>query len=452
MGAKYTTLAASGYNSSPPPDDGSQAAANLITWAKHKTKLADPVKDLADSINTALVSAFDYSVRQITTSDSTVAGDHMRCVEIAPTVTTAVTVSLGDAATMTTVYRVFVRNSSAINQTLGRVTGGDTIDGSASNVTLSPGEGRVLQTNSTPNGYLTVARFGPVIDTNPIAVGSADGTKKVRLEVDGLTTATTRVITVPDFDMQLGNGEVIATGRNIAAHTNAGTPNTKLDISADEICTRDVSGTSKLLSSVSVTIDFGTTGANGLDVSTQASSTWYYGWIIAKPDGTVAGLGSTSATAPTMPSGYTFKALVTEARSDGSTHFLKYRQVGNAVYYEAQNSILSAGAAGGETSVSTASFVPPNALAATITVENAGTPGAASQIDGINIRLVTGSDFKIINATGQINNVQIRNSETFEIPNISQNVIYGFITLSQFTVAHAANIWVNGFKLPMGGE
>lgn len=38
----------------------------------------------------------------------------------------------------------------------------------------------------------------PVIDTTSIAEGSSDSTKEVRLEVDGLTTATIRVITVPD--------------------------------------------------------------------------------------------------------------------------------------------------------------------------------------------------------------------------------------------------------------
>jgi len=38
----------------------------------------------------------------------------------------------------------------------------------------------------------------PVIDTTGIAKGSADATKVVRLEVDGLTTATTRVLTVQD--------------------------------------------------------------------------------------------------------------------------------------------------------------------------------------------------------------------------------------------------------------
>lgn len=200
MGGKYVSISSSGYNSSPPSDDGSQTAANLVKWSTHKTKLTDPIKTLADAINTSLVSAFDYSVRQITSSDNTVAGDHMRCVEIASTVTTAVTVSLGDAATMTNVYRVYIKNSSSINQTIGRVTGGDTIDGTAANITIPPGAGIIAQTNSAANGYLVVARTGPFLDTNALITGSADGTKKLRFEVDGITTGNTRVLTPPDYD------------------------------------------------------------------------------------------------------------------------------------------------------------------------------------------------------------------------------------------------------------
>lgn len=227
MGAKYTTQTISGYNSSPPPDDGSQVASNLITWAAQKTKLADPIKTLAESENTALVSAFDYSVRQITASDNTVASDHMRCVEIAPTVTIAVTVSLGDAATMTNVYRVYIKNSSARNQTLGRVTGGDTIDGTAGNVTLTPGEGRIVQTNNAATGYVTVSKHGPFVDSDAVIVGSADGTKKARFEVDGLTTATTRVYTLQDSDDTLVGRATTdtLTNKSLTSPTVTGTMN-----------------------------------------------------------------------------------------------------------------------------------------------------------------------------------------------------------------------------------
>jgi len=244
----------------------------------------------------------------------------------------------------------------------------------------------------------------------------------------------------------------IATGRNIAARTNSSTPNSKIDITSDELILKDATNVAFIARSVSVTIDITASGANGLDTGAEASGTWYYGWIIAKPDGTTAGLISASATAPTMPSGYTYKALATAVRNDGSSNFLKYRQLGNTAYFEAQQIVLTAGTSGGEASVSLAAAVPPIALSIRIFVENAGTPGAASQIDGINIRVVTGSDFAIVNATGQVAGVQVRNSTALEIPNISQNVIYGFITLSQFTTAHAANIAVTGFKLPLGGE
>lgn len=44
----------------------------------------------------------------------------------------------------------------------------------------------------------------PFLDTHPVVEGSADSTKKVRIEVDGLTTATTRVWTAADLDIALG--------------------------------------------------------------------------------------------------------------------------------------------------------------------------------------------------------------------------------------------------------
>jgi hypothetical protein len=53
----FTSVSITGYNSSPPPDDGSQTSANKVEWAKHKTKLADPLKTLAEGINTNAIAA-----------------------------------------------------------------------------------------------------------------------------------------------------------------------------------------------------------------------------------------------------------------------------------------------------------------------------------------------------------------------------------------------------------
>lgn len=57
----YSSVTVSGYNSSPPPDDGSSGSDNQVTWAKIKTKLSDPVKTAVESINTNVASAFTAS-------------------------------------------------------------------------------------------------------------------------------------------------------------------------------------------------------------------------------------------------------------------------------------------------------------------------------------------------------------------------------------------------------
>jgi hypothetical protein len=165
MGAKYTTNASSGYNSSPPADDGSQVASNLVKWSTQKTKLTDPLKTFIEEVNTDLVAAFDYAPRRITSSDSLVSGDHMRTVEIGPSVSSSITVTLADAATMTNVYRVFIKNSGSVQCTIARATAGDTIDGAAANITIPAGASYCLTTNNAANGYLIVSGY-PLEVTN----------------------------------------------------------------------------------------------------------------------------------------------------------------------------------------------------------------------------------------------------------------------------------------------
>jgi hypothetical protein len=50
----------------------------------------------------------------------------------------------------------------------------------------------------------------PVPDTTAVVKGSADATKLVRIEADGISAATTRVITMPDTDLTLIGGSVAA--------------------------------------------------------------------------------------------------------------------------------------------------------------------------------------------------------------------------------------------------
>ena len=57
------------------------------------------------------------------------------------------------------------------------------------------------------------------VDTNPVIKGSADATKQVRFEVDGITTGVTRVLTVPDVDLTLVG---VATAQTLTNKTLTG--------------------------------------------------------------------------------------------------------------------------------------------------------------------------------------------------------------------------------------
>jgi microcystin-dependent protein len=54
----YTTVAVSGYNTSPPSDDGVAESQNQVSWSKHKEKLSDPLKTALETINTNIIAAF----------------------------------------------------------------------------------------------------------------------------------------------------------------------------------------------------------------------------------------------------------------------------------------------------------------------------------------------------------------------------------------------------------
>lgn len=113
---------------------------------------------------------------------------------------------------------------------------------------------------------------------------------------------------------------------------NATAPNTKIDITSDAALLPNSTFQPKIHSAISLTIDTGTTGANGLDTGTLAASTEYHFWLISNGT-TVAGLASLSPAAPTMPTGYTYKMRVGALMTGSSTTFIRVKQIGNRAFY-----------------------------------------------------------------------------------------------------------------------
>jgi hypothetical protein len=166
---------------------------------------------------------------------------------------------------------------------------------------------------------------------------------------------------------------VAAAYKNLAASAT-GTAAT-VTVTADQVA---LEGTNiaTVVRTVSLTIDLSAAGANGLDTGTSAASTWYSLWVIYNPTtSTIAGLASLSATAPTMPADYTYKARIGWCRTDGTANKypLSFAQRGNRVQYKvAAGSNLTAlplpasGAAGNPAvptwiAVATGNYVPSTA-------------------------------------------------------------------------------------------
>jgi hypothetical protein len=161
--------------------------------------------------------------------------------------------------------------------------------------------------------------------------------------------------------------------RNLVVQQNSGTPTTQIDVDADAVIVEANNNVAFRLNSVNLTINAATTGANGLEAGSLSLSTWYSVWVIFNPTtGTTAGLLSSSATAPTMPTDYTAKARVGWVRTNSSSQFVRTIQRDRKAQYIVTGSaslpIMISGSSGSVsvptwTAVSVGSYVPSTAQA-----------------------------------------------------------------------------------------
>lgn len=125
--------------------------------------------------------------------------------------------------------------------------------------------------------------------------------------------------------------------------TAPATPNVQYRVTADAIVLADGSGNALNVQGLNVTADLSVSGVNGLDANTVTANTNYFLWVIGTPGGsTISGLWSLSATAPTLPAGYTFKARVSWGRTNASSQLARVLQQGRRAQYVVSASVTTA--------------------------------------------------------------------------------------------------------------
>jgi hypothetical protein len=156
--------------------------------------------------------------------------------------------------------------------------------------------------------------------------------------------------------------------------TNGGTPNSQIAVTADAATLTSAAGIEISAKTISVSISLLSTGANGLDAGSVAPSTWYNVFLISNGT-TLAGLAST-ATTPSLPTGYTFSMRVGAMRTDGSSNLLRTIQRGSEAQYQVtaatNTATLPAIATGAHATwfaASVSALVPPTAAKITALVQ-----------------------------------------------------------------------------------
>jgi len=279
MSNPYTSPSISGYNSNPPPDDGSTGADNEIKWATHKDKLADPIKNYVDAIDSNVSTAFGKTflntITAVSSNYTVQASDRGKLISASNTIT----VTLLAAASATDGYAIMIANNGS-----GVVTvdgdGSETING-ALTVILSPGESIIIVTqgsswlgtsatgssslsaNATGTVNAITATFSPPLGSlinNRVVYVRAAGANSISnptFAPDGLTAKTI----VKSSNDQLGHSNISGADHEIILKYNSTLDKWMLLNPDEKIKRRAVSSGSSLTLNTSIsTMVTGSTG------------------------------------------------------------------------------------------------------------------------------------------------------------------------------------------------
>lgn len=243
----------------------------------------------------------------------------------------------------------------------------------------------------------TITSFGTYgVGYSPAVTVSFTGTNTITYNATSLITPTGASITTSAGDSAVivylgsGNWQIVSyipgfsqalpplSASGLVVTNDNSVPNTSIDVNFTS-AVLGASGKSLSVGANSLVINTTINGANGLDTGTLAGSSWYYEYIISNGS-TVAGLASLSATAPALPSGYTFFMRVGAMRTDSTPKFYRTLQKGRDAQYvvtattntAAMPTLATTNIAIGYTSASMSAFAPPTATKYKISVWTGG--------------------------------------------------------------------------------
>ena len=285
----------SSYNANPPPDDGSEVAANEIKWSSHKDKIGDPLKQFSESINTNVLAAFSQVLGgavsneaanfTITSADR---GKFFIC-------SNNITVSFDPANSIGSNFCVAIQKADVGNTVTIDPDGSETIDGNPTLVLRRLREAVIVTCDGS--NFFTASTPANALVT--------------RGQVDGMTLA---IGTDTDHDIDVAPGQFTDSANSLTLD-NAATITKQIDVDWVE-----------------------GSGQGGFPSSlTLATDTWYHVFAIAKQSGEVDAGFDTSLTAANLLSdatGYTLYRRLGSVLTDASSNLVPFTQMGDQFLWD----------------------------------------------------------------------------------------------------------------------
>lgn len=240
MGALYPGVSISGYNSNPPPDDGTTVPTNQLQWNRDiKGKIGDPIDTAVTSMNTALLAAFGKtisggSVVKTATNYGASAADQGRNIVATAS---SITITTPDATSVLSPFVFAVNNQSTGTIAIAGanpVSGQQNVDGIASQ-TLGAGRGIILWTDGS-NWFTSGFTMGNLPTVNPpfgfdaplnLQLNATVGSNLLTIAVKAATTGNDPTagspVLIPFRDNTVANGDPVwvAVTSALSINTNA---------------------------------------------------------------------------------------------------------------------------------------------------------------------------------------------------------------------------------------